>query len=388
MLRFLSFFLIFLMLACNGTEKNNQNDAPRKFKVTFYKVKKEVIPVYRIFSGTVSSENMVELSPKVAGYITKINYSEGMRFKKGSVLFEINSPEMQERLKFTEAGLVEAYNGIEQSKIALKVAQDELNKANAQFDLAEKTYNRYKNLLKNESVSRHEFDQAEAQYKVAKEAKAQAEGNVRLAKERVNQSTSKKRQAEASRSEAATYAGYTKVVAPFDGVVLEKLVDTGNLVGIGQPVLRIGSTKNVVYIYLPEPMTGKVSVGMDIAMKAGSKDKYFKSKIIEISSNIDPVTRNFRVKSASQSDLTVGAYVDAYVEDGKKEALMVPIGAVSARGQLSVVFINNNGRADMRVVKTGSIINDKIEVLSGINDVDVIVEKNVEMLKSGDMLEG
>ena len=224
--------------------------------------------------------------------------------------------------------------------------------------------------------------------KVAKEGKAQAESNVRLAKEKINQSISKKRQAEASRSEAATYVGYTKVIAPFDGVVLEKLLDTGNLVGIGQPVLRIGSTKNVVYTYLPEPMAKKVSVGMDLTMKSGSKDTYFQSKIIEISFNIDPVTRNFRVKSASHVDLPVGAYIDVYVEDGKKEALMVPIDAVSVRGQLNVVFINNNGRADMRVVKTGNIINDKIEVLSGINDGDVIVEKNVEMLKSGDLLEG
>jgi len=148
MFKFLSFFLIFLILSCNGTEKTDHNDAPRKYKATFYKVKKEVIPVYRVFSGTVSSENMVELSPKVTGYITKINYKEGMAFKKGAVLFEIDSPEIQERLKFTEAGLVEADNSIEQSKIALKVAQDELNKANAQFELAEKTYNRYKNLLK------------------------------------------------------------------------------------------------------------------------------------------------------------------------------------------------------------------------------------------------
>jgi len=106
--------------------------------VTFYNVKKRLSLFIEFLAVTVSSENMVELSPKVTGYITKINYKEGMAFKKGAVLFEIDSPEIQERLKFTEAGLVEADNSIEQSKIALKVAQDELNKANAQFELAER----------------------------------------------------------------------------------------------------------------------------------------------------------------------------------------------------------------------------------------------------------
>lgn len=389
MFRILLVLFIGSIVACGGNKDENIKKAEvQKHKVSFVNVQREQLPVYREFSGTVSSDDMVSMSPKVMGYITKINYKEGMTFKKGAVLFEVSSQEIQEKLKFAESYVSEADNAIEQSKIGLKVAEEQLRQANAQYELAEKTYKRYQNLLKNESISKQEFDQVEAQYKMAKEAKAAAESGVALAKERINQANVKKNQALAGKGEASVYAGYTKVIAPFDGIVLEKLVDVGNLAAPGQPVLKIGSNRKVVYSYVPESAIGKIKVGDELVIRVDSVGKSFKSKIVEISPNVDPMTRNFRVKSSALDDVPVGAYTVALFADGNKDSIMVPRSSVTMRGQLSVVFVNIGGKADMRIVKTGDIIGDKIEIISGLNGGEMIVDKNIDNIKSGDLLEG
>ena len=390
MYRLILVLILGILISCGGGKKEESvnSNQPQKLKVTQVQVVKEQVAVMREFSGTVSAEEMASLSPRVMGYITKIKFTEGETFKKGAVLVEISSPEIYEKLKFADETVNEADNAITQGEVGLKMAQDQLKQAQAQYELAEKTYKRYKNLLATESISKQEFDQVEAQYKVALEAKNAAERGVKLAEERINQAKTKKNQALAGRSEASIYAGYTKIVAPFDGVVLEKLVDVGNLVAPGQPIIKIGNNKNVIYAFLAESMFGKIKKGDELNVKVGSNNTLIKSKVLEIAPNIDPTTRNFKIKLTADRSVPVGAYVNLYVNDGIRESIFVPKTAIVQRGQLTVVFVNQNGKADMRIVKLGSESGEKIEVISGLNGGEKIVTNNLDKIKAGDILEG
>ncbi|ADR19605.1 efflux RND transporter periplasmic adaptor subunit [Calditerrivibrio nitroreducens] len=390
MFRYITFLMLLFVISCGGS---NKDDIAKKEQVSSHKVSMAVVsnvqvPVLREFSGTVSSEEMVSLSPKVMGYITRINYTEGSSFKKGAVLVEISSPEIHEKLKFADAAVAEADNAISQGEVGLKVAQDQLRQAQAQYELAEKTYKRYKSLLASESISKQEFDQVEAQYKVALEGKNAAERAVRLAEERINQAKTKKNQAIAGKNEASAYVGYTRIVAPFDGVVLEKLIDVGNLAAPGQPIIKIGSNKNVIYTYVSESMFQKVKVGDQLDVKIDSMGKEFKSKVLEIAPNIDPATRNFKVKLSADKSVPVGVYVNVYVNDGMRDAIYVPKTAVVKRGQVEAVLVNLNGKADMRIVKTGIEKDGKVEILSGLSGGEKIVVNKLDNIKAGDILEG
>ncbi|MGC8926099.1 MAG: efflux RND transporter periplasmic adaptor subunit [Calditerrivibrio sp.] len=390
MFRYITFLMLLFVISCGSSNKDDisKKEQVSSHKVSLAEVSKVQVPVLREFSGTVSSEDMVSLSPKVMGYITRINYTEGASFKKGAVLVEISSPEIYEKLKFADAAVAEADNAISQGELGLKVAQNQLRQAQAQYELAEKTYKRYKSLLASESISKQEFDQVESQYKVALEGKNAAERAVKLAEERINQAKTKKNQAIAGKNEASTYVGYTRIVAPFDGVLLEKLIDVGNMAAPGQPILKIGSNKNVIYTYLSESMFHKVKVGDQLEVKVDSLGKEFKSKVLEIAPNIDPATRNFKVKLSADKSLPVGAYVNVYVNDGIKDAIYVPKTAVVKRGQVEAVFININGKADMRIVKTGIEKDGKVEIISGLSGGEKIVVNNLDNIKAGDILEG
>lgn len=390
MLRLVFVLMLGLIISCGGGKKEDvsKQDQPKTHKVSQVQVVKEQVPITREFSGTVSAEEMVSLSPKVMGYITRIYYSEGQKFKKGAVLVEISSPEIHEKLKFADATVAEADNAISQGEIGLKVAQDQLRQAQAQYELAEKTYKRYKNLLASESISKQEFDQVEAQYRVALEGKNAAERAVRLAEERINQAKLKKNQALAGKNEASTYVNYTRIVAPFDGVVLEKLVDVGNLTAPGQPIIKIGNTKTVIYSFVSESMFGKVKVGDEIDVRVDSLGKQFKSKVLEIAPNIDPATRNFKIKLTADKSLPVGAYANIYINDGVKDSIYIPKNAIIQRGQITAVFVNQNGKADMRIVKTGEERDGKVEIISGLNGGEKIVTNNLENIRTGDILEG
>jgi multidrug efflux pump subunit AcrA (membrane-fusion protein) len=72
---------------------------------------------------------------------------------------------------------------------------------------------------------------------------------------------------------------------------------------------------------------------------------------------------------------------------GSEKVITVPESAVVKRGQLTIVFVNDNGKADMRVVKTGREFDDTVEILSGLEEGEIIVSENSKLLKSGDILE-
>ncbi len=381
---------ILTLMACGGNSDKKDDVVhrqPKKVQVVTEVVKKTNVPVYRSFSGTVSSGETTFLVPKIMGYIEKFNFEPGDKFKKGDVILKIKSKEIYEKKKFAESAVKEADNALKQSKLGLKMAESQLAQAESNFILAEKTYKRFKNLLASQSVSQQEFDQVESKYLAALEGKKIAENNVKLAKEKVTQVKIKKQQALSGLAEANTFLSYTNMKAPYDGILLEKMMDVGNLAAPGQPVAKIGTLDNAIYSYFNEKMLNKVKKGDELQVIVDSLNLKFTSKILEISPNIDPATRNFKVKLSGHKDITPGMYVKVMLKTGEKEMLTVSKGSIVRRGQLNIIFVDKNGKAEMRLVKLGNSFGDRFEVRSGIYSGDKVVIKNAEDLEAGDILE-
>ncbi len=381
---------ILFLISCGGNTSKKEEVShrqPKKVKVKTEVVIKTTVPIYRSFSGTASSSETTFLVPKIVGYIEKFNFEPGDKFKKGDVILKIKSKEIFEKKKFAESAVKEANNALKQSMLGLKMAKSQLAQAESNYKLAEKTYNRFKNLLKSQSVSKQEFDQVEARYLAALEGKKIAENNVKLAKEKVTQVKIKKQQALSGLEEAKTFYSYTKMKAPYDGVLLEKMMDVGNLAAPGQPIAKIGTMDNAIYTYFNEKLLNKVKKGDVVTVIVDSINLKYKAKIIEISPNVDPATRNFKVKLSGHPEITPGIYVKVLFKTGDKEVIEVNKNAIIQRGQLNIVFVNKDGKAEMRLVKLGALNGDKYEIRSGLYDGDKIVIKNAQDLEAGDILE-
>jgi len=390
LLRLLIIPLVIGLMGCSSSESDQaggKSTPPRRFTVKIQLVKKSRVPILISFPGTVASADTAFLMPKVVGYISSFRVKPGETFKKGDLLVTIKSKEFVDKEKFARSAVKEAVNGEKQAALGLNMATSGLKQAEAQYVLAEKTYKRFKNLMKTESVSKQEFDEVEAKYKAALSAKNIAEEKVKLAREKLSQVKIKKHQAMAMLDEVKTYLGYTYLRAPFNGIVLEKLMDVGNLASPSKPILKIGSHRNVVFAQVNGSVIRDTKVGDEVRVDVPSAGESFKARVLEINPSIDPATRSFRVKLSGNPHLVPGMYGNVSFEKGSLNVIVVPKSAVLSRGQLQVVFIDKDNRAEMRLVKTGRTFDDSVEILSGLYPGEKLVLDKGEQLHSGDFLE-
>ena len=379
-------FITIVMSGCSKTEEKTEAEV-KTVQVATAIVESESIESQRQFSGSVSSEMTAVIIPKVVGYVENIYLNPGESFKKSDSLVTLKSTELEEKMRFAESSVEEAENGLKQAEIGLRMAKSQLNQAQSQYELAKKTYDRYSNLIQNNSVSRQEFDQVEAKYRLAAEQKDIAKQSVELADEKLAQVKLKKNQAEAMLAEVRAYLSYTEIKAPFDGVVLEKMMDAGNLAAPGNPILKIGNHDAVINAFINESLINDIKVGMMADVMVDSINFKCVSKIIEISPDIDPATRNFKIKLKGNDKLVPGMYAKISLGIGSKDIVSVPESAVVQRGQLTVVFVNSDDKADMRFVKTGETTDGYVEILSGLKPGEEIVVENARSLKTGNKLE-
>ncbi|MBZ4643476.1 MAG: hypothetical protein PWQ25_424 [Deferribacteres bacterium] len=384
-------FLVLVSACSSNSGKENSNISSDVFRVRVekYEVKTLETESQRSFTGQVISKDTVMLVPKVVGYLSEVKVKVGDRFKKGDVLAQIVSQELQDKRKFAEASVMEADNGLKQAEIGLNMAEANYRQALAQYELAEKTFKRFEKLYSTESVSKQEYDEVLAKYKMALEGKNLAEKNMQLAEEKLNQVKIKKAQAEAALDEVNTYISYTKLTAPFDGIVLEKLMDAGNLASYSTPVLKIGTLESEIVLNVPENAFQNLQIGQNVRVKIPSINKQFDTKIVEISRDISPATRTFTVKlKANDNEVIPGMYAEAYFVSSRTKTILVPSDYIFERGQLNYVFVDKNSVAEMRIVKVGKTDGNMVELNSGIEPGEVIVKpvENIQ-IKSGDILE-
>jgi len=383
-------FLAGTIISCSNAEPAKETspyDKPDTFSVDTMVISQEVREAKIIFSATVASDKTVLLMPKIMGYIKSINVDIGDSFYKNDVLVSISSDELDARLKMAESAVNEARIGLKQAESGLKMAQMEKRKTEAHFNLAEKTYKRYERLLKTESVSQEEYDQVEAEYLSAKESFTITIENVNLAEKKLKQAEAKLEQSEAMLSEARSYVVYKEIKAPFDGVVLQKLSEEGNLASPNVAILKIGTNEKIVKAEIGEDLFDNVSVGDNVMINYPTKNKTFAAKIKRKSSQISPGSRKFVIETTAGNKLPDGAYVKVILSKGQHKGIYIPKSAVKQMGQLSAAIIMKNDLARIRILKLGRESDDTVEVLSGLSEGDKLVLTDVELIESGDRLE-
>lgn len=270
--------------------------------------------------GTVRSKTHAVIEAKVPGRIDKMLVTPGQTVKAGDLLARLDAQEIRAKLDQ-----------------ALAVQQQ------AQSDLK-----RYQVLLESAAATQAEFDAVQARARVA-------DGAVR---------------------EARTMLGYTDVVAPFDGVVTRKQADVGDLAAPGKPLLEM---EDPVHLRLeadvPEAIIGGVKFGGQMAVRVSSVAGQLQGTVSEIAPAADPNSRTFRVKLdlPTEAGLRAGQFGRVAVPVAETTALCVPATAVLRRGEMELVFVVANQRAELRLVKAGRRVGDEIEIVSGLTAGEQVV---------------
>jgi RND family efflux transporter MFP subunit len=200
----------------------------------------------------------------------------------------------------------------------------------------------------------------------------------------------RERTARAARVEAETMLGYARVVAPFDGVIVRKLADVGDLAAPGRSLLELEDPGRLrLEADVPESFIGRLSQGQRLVAGFGTPVVSTECTVSEIAPVSDPASRTFLVKL----DLPPGAGVRAgqfgrlAVPLAAAPGIRIPAPALVVRGQMEMVFTAEKGVARMRLVRSGRRSGGEVEILSGLSAGETVVMSGADGLLDGRPLE-
>ena len=233
-----------------------------------------------ILQGEVDTKT-VDLSSKVVGRVLKINVQKGDSVKKGDILIELDTPEINAKAEQADAMLALAM--AQQAKVNNGTREEQIGMAKANFDVAKKTYDRMNRLHKEGVIPTQKLDEATAKYQAAKEQYTMLVNGAQN-EDKLSAAANVKR-ARGANAEVSSYLKENKIVAPMDGIVTEITVEEGELVGAGSPVVTIVDNSDCwVTFNLREDLLSKVKNGTEFDVNIPAVgDKPVKVKVNYIS---------------------------------------------------------------------------------------------------------
>jgi len=298
-----------------------------------------------------------DLYGKVSGYLKSISVDKGDSVKAGQVLAEIEVPELQQKLR----------------------------RARANLEVKRLTYERLQNVWNSDKrlVAREDVDIAQGQFE---EGKAEVE-------------------------ELEALVSYTRIVAPFDGVVTGRFVDPGALIQVSgsqsgsaqgamgpskagvSPVVSIADLSKLrVYIYLPEDETSLIRIGMPATLSLREfPGRQFTGTVARFSKALDLATRTMLTEVDLENpnhELYPGMYADVSLELARHpDVLQVPVTAVATDKGKSFVYVAKGDQLARLPVTTGLSTPGRVEIVSGLTGTEQVVKNFSPALRDGEKVQ-
>jgi membrane fusion protein (multidrug efflux system) len=280
--------------------------------------------------GTVRAKLHAVIEAKVSGKIEQMLVVPGQEVKAGESLVQLDAREVQAQL----------------------------DQADAVRQQAESDLKRATDLIQQKILSQSEYDAAQSKFHVA----------------------------DAAAAAARTLLDYTKVTAPFNGVITRKYADVGDLAAPGKPLLEMEDARDLqLETDVPEAVIGHLALGDRLEVRVSGVTNELLGMVSEIAPSADPDSHTFLVKLdlPSAPGLRAGQFSRVAVPVGKTSALRVPATAVVQRGEMELVFVVANGHAQLRIVKTGKRVGDEVELVSGVDVGEQVVTEGAASLSDG-----
>jgi membrane fusion protein, multidrug efflux system len=232
-----------LALASCGGSKEDKTGAAAPVPVIVTPVIQQTVPIITEFTARTDARDTVELRARVEAFLEGIHFEEGRPVKQGQVLFTLDKRKYEADLQTAKAQLAKARSDLElaKDKVIVDVAQAKVDQAKAELGKTDLDVNRLTPLAKENAVPQQDLDDALVAQQVARSnvqaSKATYENVVLNQKVSIDQAHASVQAAEASVKNAELDLSYCTITAPMDGLIGQRMVSVGNLVGRGEPTL-------------------------------------------------------------------------------------------------------------------------------------------------------
>lgn len=290
---------------------------------------REVAQTYSV-DGVVEATNQATVSAQISGRVKAVMFDVGDRVSKGQIILRIDESEANQALAGSNA----------------QVAQSEAALSNAKLN-----YERSQQLFEQKFISQAALDKAKADYDMAAaQAKASAAGA----------------------QQSALAKSYTSVVAPYAGVVSARMVEMGEMVTVGKPLMT-GFDPSALRIIANVPQYKLAEIGSrpSASVEVPELHRWLKVASITVQPSADPRTHSTQVRvnlPANQKGIYPGMFVRTHFVVGKEKKLLIPASAVVRRSEVVAVYvIDDKEQPRLRQIRLGEATEKgEIEVLAGL----------------------
>lgn len=327
--------------------ESRQQDAPQLVRVT----------------GTLHSRQTAVLSAQVVSRVQQVLVHEGDNVSAGQAVVVLDDAAMRA--------------SADQAEAAVKAAVSQQAAAQTTADLAASTLARYKQLQAQKSVSPQEMDEVtrRAEAAAAQVEALRAQGSA----------------AKAQAAGAGAMLSYTRIRAPFNGVITSRAADPGALAAPGVPLLQIDSAGALQFqASVDESAIAAVRVGMKVPVRLDAAAISAEGTVAQIVPAADPASHTFLVKIdvPLSKQLRAGMYGTVEIATGRGQVIVVPRSAIVMRGSLPCAYVlDASGIAQLRYVTPGREQAGMVEILSGLSAGEKLVDDPAERDLAGKHIE-
>ncbi|HEY2906744.1 MAG TPA: efflux RND transporter periplasmic adaptor subunit [Vicinamibacterales bacterium] len=325
----------------------------------------------------------IDVHAKVAGYLKKIYVDVGDRVKAGQVLAVLEIPEL--------------LDDVQQDEAVIRRSAEEINRAHADLDRAQSAHQvahvgaeRLAAVMKERPnlVAQQDIDDAtardrgaEAQVATAKAALAAAEQQLAVSK--------------ATANKTHTLLEYARITAPFAGVITHRYADTGAMIQAGtssqtqtMPLVQLSENDKLrLTIQVPESAVSHIRVGEPVDVRVESLGRTFPGVISRFAGKVNAETRTMETEvDVQNANLTLvpGMYAYASIAlERTRRVLTVPVQSLDRAGDKVSVLVVNGGRIERRDVGLGLETPDRVEIVNGLSEGDMVVVGSRSQLRPG-----
>ncbi len=373
------------LMSCARSGKGETGAAPSGPPVVAVaQVSRQDLAREEILAAEFRPFQVIDVHAKVAGYLRNIYVDVGDHVKEGQALALLEVPELADEMTRAKAARSRSDSEVERAK-------EEVARAEAQHQATHIIYDRLQGVAKTNPklIAQQEIDDAQARDLSTAAGVSVANAALAAAKQGVDVS-----QADVDKTQ--TMNSYTKITAPFEGVITKRYADTGAMIPAGTSSTSNGlalvelSQNNLLRLVLPVPesVVPGIRLGQTVAVRVKALDRTFSGKVTRFANTVNTGTRTMdtQIDVPNPSLILVpGMYAEAVLTiDKKVGVLAVPLEGLDLQGHSATAYVvDANHKIEVRKVTVGLETPDRVEVLSGLKQGDLVVAGNRSQLSPG-----
>lgn len=374
-----------ILPGCGGTPTSKANSA----QALPVKVIKLGQTGQSALSGKIIPDQENKVVAKSAGKVAEVKVNEGSVVKKGDVLIQLETDDLEQQVKQAESSVIAArakladtqagarsqeiqglQSAVHSAEAANNQAKAAVDTAKSAFDLAQKNYNRLRNMYDNtNTVTKEDLDRGTFEYEKARSAYEQVQAQQQAAAAQVSASQSKldlarsgatdstveALQAEVSRLSAGLELAHSAltnatITAPMDGIIVKRSIQPGEMAQPGVTLLNLVKMDQVqVELSVPDTLIGKMISGAEVDVKVSNlPDKIFPGKVDFVSPVSNTNTSTFPVKVKVDNldgQLLAGMTVEIHLKDAGQSRMEIPKSAIVKKENKTLIYIVENNTA-------------------------------------------